>query len=141
MALGGLSATNSFSFMAFETGDYRIAFEAGFSMQTIGDGTGSVGMSITVNGVNPPIAYQPLALNPQSISGNSSVTLSNTFFATPVTSISQYSFVTFNITQFSTVGTAVVPEPSSIAIFGLMSVGSLAAWRRRRAGERKSAEA
>jgi hypothetical protein len=42
---------------------------------------------------------------------------------------------TFTITQNSTAGATVIPEPSSIAIFGLMSLGSLAAWRRRRSAE------
>jgi len=79
------------------------------------------------------------------ISGSNVVNVTNTF-TSPQVMLEAWdtgaSIVTFSITQSSTAGVAsVVPEPSSMAIFGLMSVGSLAAWRRRRAGERKSAEA
>jgi hypothetical protein len=140
-ALGDLNAFNRFKVATSQSGNYRIIFDANLSMQTTGDGVADVDFSVVVNGGSPPIAYAPSELN-QTISGNSVVNMATTFFKTPSTFLLAGQITTFDIIQTSsTSASSVIPEPSSIAIFGLMSVGSLAAWRRRRAGERKSAEA
>ncbi len=141
MAQGDLSATNKFRFTSAVAGEFRIAFDASFAMETTGDGTASVSFSVTGNRPGNTMVYTPAALNPTEISGNSSLTLGNTFFTSGSLFVGSNQTATFDIAQLSRVGASVVPEPSSIAIFGLMSVGSLAALRRRRAGERKSAEA
>ena len=141
MAQGDLSATNKFRFTSGVAGQFRIAFDASFAMETTGDGTASVSFSVTGNSPGNTMVYTPAALNPTEISGNSSLTLGNTFFTSGSLFVGLNQTASFDIAQLSRVGASVVPEPSSIAIFGLMSVGSLAAWRRRRAGERKSAEA
>lgn len=138
-ANGNVGGSSQFKVNIGQTGSYRLAFDASLSMQTTTGGTATSELTVQINGGLPPITYQPAALN-RTISGNTNVNLGTLSYFTDATVLGT-GFTFFTITQNSTVSASVVPEPSSIAIFGLMSVGSLAAWRRRRAGERKSAEA
>ena len=148
-AFGNVGGTSIFEVQVSQTGQYRVAFDANLAMQSTGDGYATNSFRVQVSqalsdGSNSSINYADAALN-RPISGSNVVNVTNTF-TSPQVMLEAWdtgaSIVTFSITQSSTAGVAsVVPEPSSMAIFGLMSVGSLAAWRRRRAGERKSAEA
>ena len=146
LAIGNLSNTNTFLVSVTQGGEYRLAFTATLAMQTSGDGFASNSISIDgqqsqSGGGNvflPPSDFSSLN---RSINGTSTVSESGNFFSAAMT-LQGGRIATFTVSQNSEAGANnVVPEPSSIAIFGLMSVGSLAAWRRRRAGERKSAEA
>jgi hypothetical protein len=138
-ANGNVGGSSTFKVNIGQAGSYRLAFDASLTMQTTAGGTATSQLSVSITGGLPPISFYPAALN-QSISGNSNVNTGTLSYFTDATVLST-GFRNFTIEQISTVSASVVPEPSSIAIFGLMSVGSLAAWRRRRAGERKSAEA
>jgi hypothetical protein len=138
-ANGNVGGSSTFKVNIGQTGSYRLAFDASLTMQTTTGGTASSQVGVQINGGVPFITYEPAALN-QSISGNSNVNTGTLSYFTDATVLGT-GFTYFTITQNSTVSASVVPEPSSIAIFGLMSVGSLAAWRRRRASERKTVEA
>jgi hypothetical protein len=147
-AFGNVGGTSIFEVQVSQTGQYRVAFDANLAMQSTGDGFANNSFRVQVNqslssGSTSSISYADSALN-RSISGSGVVTVTNTF-TSPQVMLEAWdtgaSNVTFTITQASIAGVAAIPEPSSIAIFGLMSVGSLAAWRRRRASERKTVEA
>ncbi|MCY3009985.1 MAG: PEP-CTERM sorting domain-containing protein [Planctomycetota bacterium] len=155
LANGNIVNTSRYSVAINQTGLYRLEFEVVLDMESIGDGfaTSSFGIQATQTlqsggtvGFDDNNAVFP-SLNGR-IDGAGTRSVSGTFFSSERTfQARRDSFgniinspVEFTITQASSAGVSVVPEPSSIAIFGLMSVGSLAAWRRRRAGERKSAE-
>lgn len=127
-AMGNLSALNRFKVKTNFSGDYRIAFDANLLMATTGNGTASSAIEVETNPGD--ILYNGPELN-RSISGNSSVNLTQSFF-TGAATLTAGTSTFFTITQTSTVGTVVVPEPSSMVIFGLMSAGSFLAWRRRR---------
>ena len=135
-ANGNVGGTSMFQVNIGQAGMYRMAFDASLTMQTTMGGTASSKLMVTIAGD----AQVGASLLNQTISGDSSVSTGTLSFFTPGITVGT-GFTTFGINQQTTVNASVVPEPSSIAIFGLMSVGSLAAWRRRRAGERKSAEA
>lgn len=151
-AFGNVGGTSIFEVEIFQGGVYRLAFDADLKMQSTVDGYATNTFRVQVNqspstfpppDPPPSINYADSALN-RSISGNNLVNVSTSFLSPEFTLedwMSGASNVTFNITQTSIAGATVIPEPSSMAIFGLMSVGSLVAWRRRRGGERKSAEA
>lgn len=139
-ANGNVGGTTQFRVDVSQAGEYRLAFDAGLTMQTTGDGTAYSEFRVQINQGSVSINEANANLN-RSISGNATVNVATQSFFTGVANLAAGPFAFFTITQNSTVGASVVPEPSSIAIFGLMSVGSLAALRRRRAGERKSAEA
>jgi hypothetical protein len=147
-AFGNVGGTSLFEVQVAQGGQYRLAFDANLAMRSEDAGYANNSFRVQVNqsssgGGSVSIDYSDAALN-RSITGNNLVNVSTSFFS-PVITLEDYetgaSTATFTITQASTAGVSVVPEPSSIAIFGLMSVGSLAALRRRRAGERKPAEA
>lgn len=139
-ANGNVGGTTVFQVNISQGGQYRLAFDAGLRMQTTGDGMADSEFRVQINQGLVSINEADANLN-RSISGNAAVNVATQSFFTGVANLTAGPIALFTITQNSTVGASVVPEPSSIAIFGLMSVGSLAAWRRRRAGERKSAEA
>lgn len=146
-AFGNVGGTSLFEVRVAQGGQYRLAFDANLAMRSEDAGYANNSFRVQVNqssgGGSVSIDYSDAALN-RSITGNNLVNVSTSFLS-PVITLEDFdtgaSSATFTITQASTAGVSVVPEPSSFAIFGLMSVGSLAAWRRRRAGERKSAEA
>jgi hypothetical protein len=156
-AFGNISNQSQFDVRIYETGRYRLAFQVDLAMESIGDGfatnafrmqgaqTSSSGGSVGFDDDNVEFP----TLNGR-IDGTATRIVTGTFFSSESTFEATFDpsldptgagVVLFTITQASRAGVSVVPEPSSFAIFGLMSVGSLAAWRRRRAGERKSAEA
>jgi hypothetical protein len=138
-ANGNVGGTSIFTVNVNQAGQYRLAFTGNLAMQSTGIGQASNEFRVQINQGAVSIDYAPTELN-RSISGTNSVNVSQGFVST-VANLSVGSLTTFTITQNSTVSAEVVPEPSSIAIFGLMSAGSLMAWRRRRANERKSVEA
>lgn len=138
LANGNVGGTSIFTVNINQAGQYRLAFTGNLAMQTTGIGQASNEFRVQINQGAVSIDYAPTQLN-QSISGGNLVNVSTDFVSTTAT-LAAGPFTTFTITQNSTVSASVIPEPSSIAIFGLMSAGSLVAWRRRRASERKSLE-
>ncbi|MFN9712222.1 MAG: PEP-CTERM sorting domain-containing protein [Planctomycetota bacterium] len=139
-ANGNVGGSSTFRVNIGQAGSYRLAFDASLTMQTTEGGTATSQLSVSITGgTGGDYPYFAPDMN-RTISGNSSVSTGTLSYFTDATVLST-GFRNFTIEQNSTVSASVIPEPSSIAIFGLMSVGSLAAWRRRRAGERKSAEA
>lgn len=137
LANGNVGGTSIFQVNVSQAGSYRLAFDGNLAMQTSGDGFATNSFRVQVNqsqtGGSVSIDYADAALN-RSVNGANSVNVSSSFFSPSVT-LEAGPIATFTITQNSTAGATVIPEPSSIAIFGLMSLGSLAAWRRRRMGE------
>jgi len=130
-ANGNVGGTSVFQVNVSQSGQYRLAFDAGLRMQTSADGTADSEFRIQINQGLISINEAAADLN-RSISGNASVNVGPQSFFTAAASLVGGGIATFTITQNSTVGAAVVPEPSSMAIFGLMSAGSFLAWRRRR---------
>ncbi len=136
LATGNLSNVSIFTVNIAQFGEYRLAFDANLAMQTTGDGfaTNSFGVSVSqsqTTGNTVSKDDNDASLN-RSINGSSTVNVSSSFFSTAV-SLEAGQLATFKITQNTTAGANnVVPEPSSMAIFGLMSAGSFLAWRRRR---------
>ncbi|MCY2973053.1 MAG: PEP-CTERM sorting domain-containing protein [Planctomycetota bacterium] len=144
-AFGNINNTSIFEVRVSQGGQYQLAFTANLSMQAVDGGyaTNSFGVGVSQSQIGGTVSLPTdnaawnasLASLNRSISGSSNWSVSTSFFS-PVFTLASWdtgaSDVTFNITQASTAGTAVVPEPSSMAIFGLMSAGSILAWRRRR---------
>ncbi len=151
-ANGNLVNTNTFAVYVNDEGQYRLGFTANLAMQTSGDGYAANSFGITAiqsqtNGSTVGLPTDDAEWNQtlerlnRTLNVPGTVSESGDFFTAAVT-LQSGPIAVFTVSQNSTAGANnVVPEPSSIAIFGLMSVGSLAALRRRRAGERKSAEA
>ncbi len=130
-ANGNVGGSTTFQVRSLQGGQYRLAFDANLSMRTTGDGTASSEFEVEINPGNVVFDYTTDGELNRSISGNATVNVTRNFFTNAATlAVGAISF--FTVTQNSTVGTAVVPEPSSMAIFGLMSLGSILAWRRRR---------
>jgi hypothetical protein len=130
-ANGNVGGTSIFQVVVNQSGQYRLAYDAGLNMQTSGEGTAESEFRVQINqGLVSIDSADPL-LN-TSISGNTTLSFGPQNFFTSTAALTGGGIATFTITQNSTVGAAVIPEPSSMAIFGLMSVGSFLAWRRRR---------
>ena len=131
-ANGNVGGTSIFQVNVSQTGQYRLAFDAGLKMQTTGDGTAQSEFRVQINQGSEFINEAASDLN-RSISGNTAVNVGPQSFFTAAANLTGGGIASFTISQNSTVGTAaVVPEPSSMVIFGLMSAGSFLAWRRRR---------
>ena len=137
-ANGNLVNTNTFVVSVVEAAQYRLAFTASLAMQTSGGGyaANSFGITGQQSPTTGPAVYLPpsdLSSLNRSINGVSTVNESGNFFSAAMT-LQAGPITVFTVTQNSTAGAAaaVVPEPSSMAIFGLMSAGSFLAWRRRR---------
>jgi len=130
-ASGNVGGTSIFQVNVSQTGQYRLAFDAGLRMQTTGDGTAQSEFRVQINQGSEFINEAASELN-RSISGNTAVNVGPQSFFTAAANLTGGGIASFTISQNSTVGTAVVPEPSSMVIFGLMSAGSFLAWRRRR---------
>lgn len=139
LANGNVGGTSIFTVNVNQAGQYRLAFTGDLAMSTSGIGEASNEFRVQINQGMVSIDYAPTQLN-QSISGTNTVTVSQNFFS-PTVTLQAGPIATFTLTQNSTASAEVIPEPSSIAIFGLMSAGSLMAWRRRRANDRKGVEA
>lgn len=143
LANGNVGGVSIFQVNVNETGQYRLAFTGNLAMATDGIGEASNSFRIQVNqsqvGGTVSIDYAPTELN-GSISGTNTVSVSQNFFS-PAVTLAAGPIATFTLTQNSTASAAVVPEPTSIAIFGLMSAGSLAMFRRRRVSELKGSVA
>jgi hypothetical protein len=144
LANGNVGGTSIFQVNVNQGGQYRLAFTGNLGMVTEGIGEATNSFRVQVNqsktdGTAVSVDYAPTELN-RSISGTNTVTVSQNFFS-PTVTLQAGPIATFTLTQNSTASAEVIPEPSSIAIFGLMSAGSLMAWRRRRANDRKGVEA
>ncbi len=137
LANGNVGGTSIFQVNVAQGGQYRLAFDGSLAMQATGDGFADNSFRVQVNqsqsGGAVSIDYADPSLN-RSLNGSGTVNVSTSFFS-PSVVLQAGPIATFTITQNSTAGATVIPEPSSIAIFGLMSLGSLAAWRRRRSAE------
>jgi len=131
-ANGNVGGTSIFTVNVNQAGSYRVAYTASLGMQTTGDGYSNSEFRVQINQGVVSINEAVAALN-RNISGVNTVNVATQGFFTAAANLSTGTITTFTITQNSTVGANVVPEPSSMAIFGLMSAGSLLAWRRRRA--------
>jgi hypothetical protein len=142
-ANGNVGGTSLFTVNVNQAGQYRLAFTGNLAMQSTADGFANNSFRVQINqsqgATSVSIDYADPLLN-RSISGTSSANVNTNFFS-PVVTLTAGPIATFSITQVSEVGVTAIPEPSSIAIFSLMSAGSIVAWRRRRNKEDSASKA
>lgn len=141
-ASGNVGGESIFQLNIHQTGQYRLAFNVALEMQAVGRSsfaTSEFRVRISQGGNTFNDAIGDLNRNIDgSFSGQYYVYDYRSFVTGPA-NLMAGSVASFAVTQNTTAG--VVPEPSSLAVFGLMSIGSVVAWRRRRASDLKPTEA
>ncbi len=138
-SLGNTAGTATVRVRVNRAGSYRLAFTADAKMIAESDGSAIGGSEIQFSaqingGLGNLVNFAPVALN-QTLSNGASpaltYTLASTNFASAGASLAQGQLYSFTIQQAS-IASVTVPEPTSIAVFGLLGVGALVVARRNR---------
>ena len=136
-SLGGTSSGNVlgggiFTVNVLKAGDYRISFTGTVSLNTTSDGTNfgvaTSGYRVQVNGGDLAFINDSNANLNKTISGNASYYYSG-LIQSVATTLAVGNAV-YSINQLNT-ASVMVPEPASLAIFGLLGIGALATRRRK----------